>query len=198
MNKQELLILFKELRDIEYINVGNDATYAYRRDKDTLKIFFQGSHGELDWWHNFDFPAAPYERMYQKWYCHRGFLKVWKSVEPFIEELIKDDTVKYIMIIGYSHGGALAQLCHEYCKYNRKDAFVQTYAFGAPRVIFGLMPYELKQRFEGLYIIINGWDIVPHLPPNLFGFRHVGKKIKVGNDKHPIKAHTAYDKVLAE
>ena len=67
-----------------------------------------------------------------KYRVHGGFLKCWKQVEDLIIEKIKEttratvwnnrikeyearDVYKFnrIIVSGYSHGGALAQFCHE-------------------------------------------------------------------------------------
>lgn len=196
MNIQFLLEAWRGIRDANYINVELDATYAVEREGKLLKIYFQGSHGIEDWKHNFDFPAKPYKDMICTWRVHRGFLKVWKAVEKYLEPYIKDETVRHIKIAGHSHGGALAQFCHEYCRYWRPDIKVETYAFGAPRVLFGIMPKEIKNRFKGLHLLVNGLDIVPHLPFMLLGFRNVSKIIKVGHDLNPLKSHMRYGEVL--
>ena len=75
----------------------------------------------MDWKNNFDFPAKPYKDMEVNWSCHRGFLRVWKSIEPYLEEVINDMTISQIYIVGYSHGAAIASLCHEYVWYHRPD-----------------------------------------------------------------------------
>ena len=116
------------------------------------------------------------------WYCHRGFLKVWKSIEPEIEYALRDYTIENVVIAGYSHGGAIATLCHEYVWFNKPELRnkLHTYVFGSPRVYWGwFMNREIKRRWENLHIIRNGKDIVTYLPPALFGFRHVNKVIKL-------------------
>ena len=193
---KKLLSSFNKVKTAPYIHAGEGADYYTERDGKKLVICFQGSHGKEDWLHNFDFFAKPYKDMTATWRVHRGFLKVWKAVEDIIGEEIADPGIDTIHIIGYSHGGALAQFCHEYCMYHRPDCYIRTYAFGAPRIVFGIIPAEVKRRFRGLYIIINGLDIVPHLPFLFFGFRHVGKKIDVGMEIHPTRSHLRYREVI--
>ena len=38
----------------------------------------------------------------------------------------------------------------------------------------------VKNRFENFKVVRNGNDIVTHVPPVLFGFRHITPMIKVG------------------
>lgn len=137
-------------------------------------------------------PKRAYKDSAVKWRCHGGFLKVWKAIEPYLREDIHNPLIKEFEIVGYSHGGAIAQLCHEYIKYWRSDAKVEGYGFGAPRVIWGTPDEALLKRFEGFTIIRNGNDIVTHLPPKIFGFKDVCKIITLDHypaNQGPIKDH---------
>lgn len=163
--------------------------YAVRKEEDKLKIFFQWTHSKLDWKNNFSFAVKPYKDMQIKWRCHRGFLKVWKSIKPYLKENILNPEVKKIEIVGYSHGAAIAQLCYEYVKFNRPDVDVVGVGFGAPRVFWGFFKKEIKNRFKDFIVVRNGNDIVTHVPPRLFGFRHLGKIFKIGYKKGLFKDH---------
>jgi hypothetical protein len=185
----ELLEKFLACMDAEYIHTENDGSYSVRRDGDKLTLFFEWSNGTTDWKNNFDFPAKPYRNMGNLWFCHRGFLKVWKSIEPHLEKDIFDLSVREIDIIGYSHGGAIAQLCYEYVKFNRPDIKVTGVGFGSPRVLWGFARKAVKARFEGFKVIRNGNDLITHLPPVLLGFRHVVEVVKIGKSKGLIKDH---------
>lgn len=178
-----LLKLFKKCLDRNYISVENSADYAIERKGKTLYIYLECSDGATDWKNNFDFPAKPYKRMGKTvWFAHRGFLRVWKSIEPYIYADIMDKTVKKIVIVGFSHGAALAVLCHEYVWYNRPDIRenIIGYGFGCPRVFWGIKTKKLKERWKQFTVIRNIDDIVTHVPPCLFGFSHVGKIMKIG------------------
>ncbi len=169
-------VAFKILLSLEekFIHVGEEtASYYTQRPGDVLNIYFEWSNGKTDWLNNFDFPAAPYRDMKDgRWFAHRGFLRVWKAIEPCIKEQIKDTSVKGINIFGYSHGGAIALLCHEYCRFNRPDVTVLGYGFGAPRVIWGPLGKKVRERFDGFVAIRCGRDIVTHVPPAIFGYWH--------------------------
>lgn len=171
--------IFKAMFNVKYTHTENDGDFAIERKGKNIWFFFQWSNSKIDWKNNFDFPVKPYRDMGIKWYCHRGFLKVWKSIEPYIEEVIQDPTIEHVYITGYSHGGAIATLCHEYVWFHRPDLRGQIFSFvyGSPRVYWGFMRKELKERWNSLFIIRNGTDIVTHLPPMLLGFRHVNSVI---------------------
>ena len=198
----KLLQLFQKCVDCEYIHVENSGDYYIERQGSTLYIYLECSNGSTDWKNNFDFPAKPYKRMGRTvWFAHRGFLKVWKSIENYLAPFIKDETIKNIVTVGYSHGAALAVLCHEYVWYNRPDLRnnIEGYGFGCPRVFWGFKSTRLKQRWERFTVIRNIDDIVTHVPPFLFGFSHIGTMIKIGN-RHKYNAVDAHrlENIIAE
>lgn len=179
---------FSECLSAEYNTVENAGDYAVKREGDLLKIFFEWSDGATDWLNNFNFPAKPYKRMEHTWFCHRGFLKVWKSIEPYIVEDISNPEIKRIEIVGYSHGAAIALLCYEYCIFNRPDVAVEGIGFGCPRVFWGAVPQAVKDRFRNFTVVRNGNDIVTHVPPACFGFHHISGMVKIGQT-NPVKDH---------
>lgn len=176
----DLFNAFNECLSVEYIQVENAGDFAVNREGETLRIFFEWSDGKEDWKNNFNFPAKPYRHMKNLWFCHRGFLKVWRSIEPYISADIADESIRKIDIIGYSHGAAIALLCYEYCIFNRPDAEIRGVGFGCPRVFWGYVPKEVKARFNNFKVVRNGKDIVTHVPPAIFGFRHISNIVEIG------------------
>lgn len=198
--KINLYALFAKILTAKYHHIPEEtASFTYEREGNTLYIYFEWSNGATDWKNNFDFPAKPYRDMKNKWYAHRGFLKVWKVIEPYLQKEIFDLDINHIVIGGYSHGAAIALLCHEYCRYNRPEITVEGYGFGCPRVLWGFMRKSVKERFEGFTVIRNGCDLVTHVPPALFGYRHTGDILEIGRNKGytPIESHYP-DKYLDE
>ena len=179
-----MLKKFTDCLSKEYTHVEDAASYCLERDGGTVNVYFQWSNGKVDWKNNFDFPAKPYREMEDAWYCHRGFLRVWKAIEPYIAcELCSISTNK-INIVGYSHGGAIAQLCYEYVAFNRPDIFeagnLTGVGFGAPRVVWGNPNSKVRSRFDGFIIVRNGRDIVTHMPPRFFGFTDICEIMQIG------------------
>ncbi len=187
--------IFKMVLDTKY-DKTHEADVDYHvelYDGHGLWIFFEETTNRVDWRHNFQFARKPYREMADKWYAHRGFLACWKTVEPYLADAIKDPAVEYITIAGYSHGAALALLCHEYCKFHRPDIAdrIHSVGFGCPRVVWGRPSEAVLKRFEGFTVVRNRGDIVTHVPPALFGFRHVGELLTIGKaGKYgPFRAH---------
>lgn len=185
--------LFRRCLEKAYIHVENGGDYATEYREGILYVYFEHSKGAIDWKNNLDFPALPYRSMKEgRWYAHRGFVRVWKSVEKHLSRLILDTSLRGIVIVGYSHGAALAVLCHEYATFHRKDLSgkIAGYAFGCPRVYWGYGKAR-KDRWENFFVYRNGEDIVTHLPPVFLGYRHVGRMIKIGEKSrhNPIDAH---------
>jgi hypothetical protein len=184
-DKRTLRKLFLGCLSAEYVDVENGGSFALAPDGRRLYVYFEKSNGVTDWQNNLDFAASKYERECvrdcEDWYVHGGFLRVWESVLPYIRDELLSRDYREIIIAGYSHGAALALLCHEYVWYNREDIRknVFGYGFGCPRVIWGRVPRE-RARWRNFYVIRNYDDIVTHLPPRALGFRHVGKLITVG------------------
>jgi len=183
--RRYLADIFSRCIDTEYFTVENGGSFSLEREGNRLYVFFEKSDGAVDWENNFDFPAEELRRECarecESWYAHGGFLRVWRSVLPYIEGALLDLDMREIVSVGYSHGAALALLCHEHIWYNRPDirSGISGYGFGCPRVVWGKVPSE-KERWESFYRIKNYDDIVTHLPPRAFGFRHVGGEINIG------------------
>lgn len=193
---EKLYNLFIDCLDARYTHTEIGGSYAAKVDNGTLYLFFQWSYGITDWLFNFFFlkkKIEPYEEMGQKWVVHSGFSKVWDSIKHNIEDLILDERYKKIVIVGYSHGGAIATLCHEFVWFNRPDLreSLEGYGFGSPRVVGRETPFEIKERWAHFHVIRNIGDIVTHLPPKFTGYMDIGQLIEIGKKGKysPIGAH---------
>ncbi len=192
-----LIELFERCLKARYIHTANDGDFAIEAEGDTLYLLFEWSDDKGDWKNNFNFPVKPYKHMEDTWLCHGGFFGVWSAmrdeVEAKVAEILKDrPQIKNIVCVGYSHGGALSVFGTEDMEYlYGKDYEVSGYGFGAPRVLWGIVPKAVKQRLGRFTTIRNVPDIVTRVPPILFGFRTAGTLLKIGKagKYNPIKAH---------
>lgn len=178
--------------NMKFKTVGDKVDYnlikePIEQNKYDLYIYFQCSLQLSDWLSNFAFwkrlrKRKPYKGMDVSYKVHSGFLDRWKQVEDIMREAFKDENINSINIVGYSHGAALAILCHEcawWCRPDLRNKLI-TFAFGAPRVYGSyFIKKSLKERWINCYIFRNKNDIVTHLPPIIFGYRHVGKLVKL-------------------
>ena len=207
--------LLKLCISARYTHTANGGDYAIRLNGDTIYVLFQHSNGALDWINNLDFlakpfrsirglcsqafagKAEPYKHMNESWKCHRGFLRVWKAMQDEIvcimNDLVDSECTKRIVCAGYSHGAAIALLATEDMAFRYGDSCtVEGYGFGGPRVLYGEVPDTVLDRLKRFTVIRNVPDLVTHLPPKAFGFKHtnvmeIGKKGMYGC----IRAHYA-------
>jgi hypothetical protein len=172
------LQLFESTLKRPWKTAGKDTQYKIT-DTDTHRLLsFQGSVSAQDWRDNFTFPVKPYRFQVFPWLAHGGFVRAWKAAQDQImTEIHKDLNDRFLLIAGYSHGGAIAVLAHEDCFYNGLDPRTDT--FGSPGVLW-LPGQRIKSRFENLTIHLTRGDIVGHLPPFLLGYTHVGKVNRIG------------------
>lgn len=189
---------FEKCLNAEYTHTAEGGDYAIQRNGAIIFLLFQHSNGKEDWKNNFDFPITPYRDMSPKWYCHRGFLRVWKAMRDEIEEkvaeMFSESHIARIICIGYSHGAALSVLATEDMTYLYGDKCeVFGYGFGVPRVLWGIVPKEVKERLKSFKSVRNIPDIVTHVPPAIMGYKHAGTLVRIGEVRKysPIKAHYA-------
>ena len=177
--------LFDRCLAAKYIHTAEGGDYAIEVEDGIIYLLFQWSAGAVDWKNNFDFPARSYKRMNDVWYCHRGFLRVWKAMRDEIEakvaEIIDAEPLIYgFKCVGYSHGAALALFATEDMAYHYGVTYwVNGYGFGCPRVVWGIIPKAVNHRLARFTAVRNIPDIVTHVPPALFGFHHTNI-LKIG------------------
>lgn len=171
--------LFEKCLSQHYEQAPGEVNYAFEVEGETLFIFFESSKGLADWKRNFSFPAKAYHGMSGTWYAHHGFLRAWKTVRRVVFQKVEREHPRAIVVVGYSHGAAIATLCHEDLYYHRAvcNSSLFGYGFAAPRVLWGRVD---KERWRGFTVIRNIDDLVTHLPPRLLGFRHVGQMLRIG------------------
>ncbi len=175
--------LFDHCLHATYRHVEEGGDYAIEREGDTLCIYLEHSNGTEDWKNNLDFPIKAYQRVGKTvWYAHRGFVRVFHALIPYLDTAIRDPRVARAVTVGYSHGAALSVLCHEYIWYNRPDlrGRIEGYGFGCPRVLWGTLDGDLAARWQGFLVIRNLPDAVTYLPPRFLGYTHVGEILEIG------------------
>lgn len=170
-----LLSLFLRCTNIEYIHNESGGSYACEKIGKELYIYFQKSYGSTDWKSNLNFPI----KRHNGYFAHRGFVNMWNGLRYEIHNIVEKEDWERIIVVGYSHGGALAVLCHEYIYSSfpslRNSLF--GYGFGCPRVLWGFVN---KTPWRTFTVIRNLNDLVTHLPPAFFGYSHPSPILKIG------------------
>jgi predicted lipase len=168
-----------EIINFQYLS--NDIDYGYGVEFEDRTIFvFRGTRKTFESWiKNFDvYPLR--EDLLKKgpWgdgTIHDGFYSGWSAFKDMVNNMAGS---KPIFCTGHSRGGALCTLCARHIAKNLKKT-CSNIAFAAPmqgtnnyRDEFNLLPIDST-------LIVNGYDIVPTLPPQKLGFRSVGKTIQL-------------------
>jgi hypothetical protein len=180
------------------INKDKDIEVSIGLQNSTLFVTFCGSLTLKDWLYNFRFWKKPYKRMNGVWLAHAGFVSIWKEIEPYVQDYVKTHVFTSVEIRGYSHGGALAQLCHEWFMFQKEQNIIQcpvaTVVAGASRV-FSIFGYRhIKERCKGIMRYQFRSDGVCSLPPAILGYKHVGIVGQVGKRNiNPLRPQFIYD-----
>lgn len=147
-------------------------------------IIFRGTDSLRDWITNFMFfrKCIPYKGTNPKIKVHSGFLKDYLEVRDFIHKKV-ENTKLDIVVHGHSKGAAITGLCALDLQYNFPNKNIAAVALGMPRI----GNKEFKRSFDGrlpdFLRADYGSDIIPQIPPKIFGFRHVGNFIQLGKKR---------------
>jgi len=146
--------------------------FVASNDEVTL-IVFRGSESLQDWVTNLNMATDP--GPFQRTRVHEGFQKALLSVMMDLTEAVVQHRTS-LWITGHSLGAALATIFTG--MYLERDRAVHClYTFGSPRVGNENFRTEFNSRFlKQAYRVVNGHDLVPHVPPEPL-FSHVGQSI---------------------
>lgn len=159
----------------------------FRRDDDGASLFaFRGTEGFAEWIDDAKVcegrfrpfapengPAVPPGARVED-----GFLEIYNSMQHELFELLDRQPAAPLLITGHSLGSALCQLFTLDVAISCPHLAATTYDFAAPRTgnrDFAVF-YDALTRERGAPTVrfVNTEDIVPSLPPEALGYRHVG------------------------
>jgi triacylglycerol lipase len=109
----------------------------------------------------------------------RGITELYAEViRPKVLGTLKKLPQKRVVIAGHSMGAALATLCALDVAANTRFSRPAVYTFGSPRVGSPRFARIFNKRVGRSIRVANAYDVVPRLPPGLFGlgYRHVQRK----------------------
>jgi hypothetical protein len=117
----------------------------------------------------------------------KGFYDLYDILKPDVMSIISDMTRKYatnkLFITGHSLGGALATICSFDIMYNEFPYDISyLITFGSPRV--GNVYFSDYFNAYSIYSkrITHNYDIVPHVPEEFLGYKHVSNEIWYNED----------------
>ncbi len=141
-------------------------------NKEITMIVFRGSDSSRDWVTNLNTVTDP--GPLNRTRVHEGFQNALFSViMDLTKEVVRQN--RPLWITGHSLGGALATILTA-MYLERDDKVENLYTFGSPRVGNERFREQFNKLFNHAYRVVNGNDLVPHLPPEPF-FSHVGQSI---------------------
>lgn len=168
---------------VKYETIGDSVNYAFvdddfdkNKNPRTLYIYFQGSNSITDWVENFMFT----KKVYKEFRVHKGFYRAYSQVRDIVLNRVYNSMYKKIVVVGYSHGGALCQLALEDLVYHFPELDISGVAFETPRCLKVKKKY--RDRWKNLITVRDGTDIVTHCPPKIFGYTDLGTRIKIKGD----------------
>ena len=167
-------------------SIRTDTECFVRKVRDHVTIVFRGTDSQKNWINNLCFckKTIPDREQNKRLKVHKGFLEGYESVRQKIRNLIPEEVCK-IKVAGHSLGAALAILCALDLKSSFKNADLEVYLFGCPRVGNKEFAKAYNKYVFKTLRIVNGNDIVTKLPPVFLGYKHVGILIHTGASPKP-------------
>ena len=175
---------------------------------DRVIISIRGTTCNTHWLGNMKTRKKPVEvfglRGYPGREIHTGFGEMYNEFRQqmltlVMKQLLTEGSIRQVLVTGHSLGGALATIVAVGLKEKLEDSTVaapllargidiRLYTFGAPRVGTKAFATYANQLLPGaIFRVVNNGDVVPTLPPALFGFVHTAHEIffpRPGQEKY--------------
>lgn len=152
-------------------------------------VVFRGVDSIIDWIVSFLFckKTVPYKNSgtNKKIKIHRGFYNDYLRVRDLVREEFAKSKKDIAIIHGHSKGGALATLCGLDLAYNNPYKSISAFAGGSPRVGNKAFVESLKKYLPNFTNFEYGSDVIPQVPPRIFGFESADTQIHVGPKRRP-------------
>jgi len=156
-------------------------------DGSRLIVSFRGTQTAGDWLNNIDFVHEPYRPDPAAGNVHQGFQHVYYAIRDSLIGLVTARLagITEILVTGHSLGGALTALAMPdllsviAAAQPAAPALAPTlYNLESPRV--GNRAFQTYFNSKtGCWRIVNIWDVVPHVPPALADYVHVGEQLTI-------------------
>ena|GEM_PF-923500 len=152
-----------------------------------LIVAFRGTQTATDWINDLEFTSEAYRPIPGGGTVHHGFQHVYYAVRDNLLKLVKErcGSIREVLVTGHSLGAALATLAlPDILHFLREqpgvpeDLAVTLYNLASPRVGHTDFKNFFNTRFP-CWRVVNFWDVVPNVPPQLAGYAHVGAALSI-------------------
>uniref|UniRef100_A0A7S3VTA6 Fungal lipase-type domain-containing protein n=1 Tax=Dunaliella tertiolecta TaxID=3047 RepID=A0A7S3VTA6_DUNTE len=160
---------------------------GYLADLDAIVVVFRGTDsGNWGNWLNdmkswrqdkqFPLPEAPHA------FVHAGFLSLWtdsslqSNITAAAAALRRQHNTPRLFVTGHSMGAAISSLCALDLKFKLGFTDVRQWTFGSPRVGDQAWQQTFNQVITESWRFTHNRDIVPSLPLEIMGFRHLARE----------------------
>jgi predicted lipase len=185
-------LTFKVLKKFFCEKTDTRGFVAISESLQAIVLAFRGTHGNTNWLNNIDirrdkFPQV--KKFFFKPKVHSGFLMGYKAIREEVTTTMSNLVQKYptykFMITGNSLGGAIASIAvlDLYPLFSRLEREITHYVFGSPRPGNRWFAKELNKKYSDCYRIVNDDDVVPFLPPKIFGYYSFNTLVHIQKDK---------------
>lgn len=171
-------------------DVSNDSFFFSNSDSDTqafvvgdnhkIIISFRGTEGKIaDWVTDLRVFKETWTEENPLGEVHNGFYYALSSIwDGVYQETLRLRTKNQsIWITGHSLGGALAALAGATFELQNPSLNINgVYTFGQPRIGNHSFAKRYNEKLNDItFRCVNNNDVVTRIPPQIFGYRHVGK-----------------------
>ena len=147
-----------------------DAQAVIQDHGERVTIAFRGSSSRSDWIGNMLVPLTQVQGLSPGACAHMGFLRQYRSLHNRILAHLAKTGATRVTLTGHSLGGAIAVIAAA-CLPEHVSCDLIT--FGAPRPGNRNLSECALKRCVTCVRVVNDRDIVPCMPPQVFGFQHV-------------------------
>ena len=154
---------------------------GYQPSTSAIFVSYRGSEDIQNWVTNMEFIRTDYPKC-SGCSVHKGFYAAMKDALPIVQQAVADLHSKYpsynIVCTGHSLGAALATLTALELAGTYGSSKTHVYNYGSPRIFNDKgADYASSGAIKLGARRTHYKDMVPHVPPEVFGFRHIAGEI---------------------
>ncbi len=164
-------------------------------DPSTLVVAIRGTSDRHEWIDDAKFFFTPYPPDPDAGKVEQGFDEIFRSftvAEPGMAEpiglsayLVSKAPVSRLIVTGHSLGSSLATLVAFEAGRLGWAEQVENLTFASPRTGNGKFVRSFNAAVPRSYRLVNNPDVVPKVPPFLFGYRHVDGQLTLNSRGNP-------------